>query len=241
MKRVAVALVALCGVAHAQDNPEAPPASHEGKEATPEIEDPSANFNFANIHYRDKDELGGPLGDGKMVDDKTGVTIAEEEPMSPPFLLALLNFGVLLLLLGKYLVPAGRKVAEERHDQIKTALDEAAKLRAQAEAKLGEYEARIAGVDAEIDKLVTGIRADAEADKRRILASAENQAAQLKRDAEQRIAAEIELARQQLTDEVAAAAAAAASKIVRERATADDQQRLVSTFTTGLRDLGGPS
>ena len=85
----------------------------------------------------------------------------------------------------------------ERHDTIKTALDEAAKLREQAADKLAEYEARIKDVDVEIKKLVEGIRADAEADKARILDNAAKQAAQLKKEAEQRIAAEIELARAQ--------------------------------------------
>jgi F-type H+-transporting ATPase subunit b len=234
MKRTLIILLALAGTAHAQESAEAP---HQTQEAA---EDPTKTFNFTNFGYRGKDEYGGAFGDGQMVDDKGNVVRdeegkpEEEEPMSPPFILALVNFGIFLLILAKYLAPAGRKVAEERHDQIKTALDEAAKLREQAQQKLNEYEKRIAGVDAEIEKLVAGIRADAEADKKRILEAAETQAAQMKRDAEQRIAAEIEQARAQLTEEVAAAAAAAAGKIVRERATADDQKRMVSTFIAGL-------
>ena len=47
-----------------------------------------------------------------------------------------------------------------------------------------------------VDALLKGMRADAEADKARILANAEKQAAATKRDAELRIAAEIERARQ---------------------------------------------
>ena len=52
----------------------------------------------------------------------------------------------------------------------------------------------------------------------------------MKRDAEQRIAAEIEIARAQLTSEVTAAAAAATEKLLREKVTPDDQHKLVSTF-----------
>jgi F-type H+-transporting ATPase subunit b len=159
--------------------------------------------------------------------------------MSPPFVLMLLNFGILLIILGKYGGPVARKLAAERHDAIKTALDEAAALKKQAADKLAEYEARIKDVDAEVKKLVDGIRADAEADKKRILEAAQVQAAAMKRDAEQRIAAEIELARAQLTKEVTAAAAGAAEKLLRDKVTSDDQNRLVSTFLSNMSSPAG--
>ena len=221
--------------AHAGPEGESPGAGHAEKE---HAEDPSQHFNLAGhwFDYKKYDEYGGPLGDGVMTDEKTGETVREEEPMSAPFVFALVNFAILLLLLGKYLAPAGKKVAQERHDAIKTALDEAAKLRDEAKHRLAEYEGRIAGLDGEIQKLVDGIRADAEADKKRILENAERQAAQMKRDAEQRIAAEIELARAQLQQEVAAAAASAATALVRDKSTPDDQKRLVSSF---ISNLGG--
>lgn len=155
--------------------------------------------------------------------------------MSPPFVLMLLNFGILLLILAKFGGPVARKLAQERHDQIKVALDEAAKLREQAAAKLAEYETRIKDVDAEVTKLVDGIRADAEADKKRILEAAAAQAAQMKRDAELRIAAEIELARASLQREVAVAASTATEKMLKEKVTGDDQNKLVSTFISNVQ------
>ena len=157
--------------------------------------------------------------------------------MSPPFTFMLINFGILLWLIGKYGAPVAKKLAEDRHDQIKDALDEAAKLRDQAAKKLAEFETRIKGVDAEIKALVDGIRKDAETDKARILEAAAAQAAQMKRDAELRIAAEIDLARAQLTQEVTAAAVTATEKILKDKATPDDQRTLVSTF---ISNLGAP-
>lgn len=229
--------------AQTEENPEAGRATHEaaGDSATAEGPgseqhegedhgDPSKHFNFTNFSFRGKDELGGKYGDGEMKDEATGAVTHEEEPMSPPFVLMLLNFGILLFILGKWGSPVARKVAAERHDQIKTALDEAAALKQQAADKLAEYEARIKDVDAEVKKLVDGIRADAESDKKRILEAASVQAAAMKREAEQRIAAEIELARAALTKEVTAAAAGATEKLLREKISADDQNKLVSTF-----------
>ncbi|HEX8107594.1 MAG TPA: hypothetical protein VF516_07680 [Kofleriaceae bacterium] len=206
--------------------------------------DPSRHFNYVGIQpghlfdYSGKDELGGPLGDGKMTDPATGQTVHEEEPASPPFVFVLINFAILLGILAKWGAPLARKTAQERHDLIKTALDEAARLRQQAADKLADYEARLLAADAEIKLLVEGMRADADKEKQRILAAAEAQAAQMARDAEQRIAAEIELARAQLTREVTAAAAAATEKLLREKLTAGDQQQLVAGFIAGVQDSG---
>ena len=258
-KLVIASLLAGAPLAYAQEQT-APPADHPGTAGSGAQppghgeahaggahhgghEDPSKHFNWAGnwFSYSKKDVYGGPLGDGKMVDHDGNVVMhadpktgemkpAEEETMSPPFLFMLLNFGILLIILAKYGGPAARKIAQERHDLIKTALDEAARLREQAQQKLTEYETRIKDVDAEVKKLVDGIRADAEADKARILEAASKQAAQMKRDAEQRIAAEIELARQQLQREVAAAASGATEKLLREKMTGDDQTKLVTSF-----------
>lgn len=213
-------------------------------EADAEQADPTKHFNYVGIQpghvfdYRGKDELGGPFGDGKMVDPATGRELHEEEPASPPFVFMLLNFAILLGLLAWKGRPVAQKAAAERHDLIKTALDEAARLRKQAADKLAEYESRLADADAEIKKLVDGMRVDAENDKKRILAAAAAQAAQMKRDAELRIAAEIELARAQLLREVTAAAVAATEKLLRENMTAGDQQTLVSAFIADVQQAG---
>lgn len=225
-----------------ENNPPTESPYGEGQEGAPgeggEIEDPSKHFNFTDFSYRGKDEFGGPIGDGKMEEknDKGEVVhvVREEEPMSPPFVLMLVNFGLLLVILGKYGWPVATKMSEDRSDQIKTALDEAAAIRDKARAKLAEYESRTANLDADMKKLVDGIRADAEADKARILAQAETQAAQMKRDADLRIAAELELARAQLTKEVTAAAAAATEKLLRTNVTATDQNNLVGKFISQL-------
>lgn len=200
--------------------------------------DPSKHFNFfgSPFEHSKKDITGGPYGDGKNQNAATGETVeGEEEAMSAPFIFMVLNFAILLALLSKFARPAARKLAADRHDQIKTALDEAAKLRKQAADKLAEYETKLKAADDEIAKLIAGMRADAEADKVRIRQAAERQAAQTKHDAELHIAAEIALARAALTREVTAAATAAAEKILRDKMTAADQQQLVGAFIGELQ------
>lgn len=205
--------------------------------------DPTQHFNFFGFSYRGKDEYGGKFGDGQMVDPKTGQVVrdehgkaAEEEPMSPPFVFMVLNFLLLMGILVWKGGPIVKSLAAERHDQIKNALDEAAKLRQQAADKLAEYESKLADADTQIKNLVDGMKKDAEADKARILENAERQAAQMKKDAETRIAAEIELARAQLTREVTAAAAAATEKLLREKMQPADQATLVGNFISNVQE-----
>lgn len=241
---LAAAIIGAPAIAHAQaENQVAVPAegaapteaAAEGGhgEAHGGHADPTKHFNFFSIGYRNKDVAGGKMGDGKLGDEPLAPG-HEEEPMSAPFVLMLLNFGILLVILAKLGGPAARKMAETRSDEIKGALDEAAKLRKQASAKLDEYNSKLAASEAEMDALLKGMRADAEADKARILANAEKQAAATKRDAELRIAAEIERARTELAREVALAAATAAEKLLREKINAADQGSLVDGF---IRDV----
>ena len=220
MKKLVVLAVAFAASSAraqpAEEREPGPPHIDAASEEHGVDEDPSRDFNISNFSWK-----GEKLPDG--------------EDKSPPFVLLLANFAILLVILAKYGRPAARKLAEERHDQIKNALDEAKQLRDAAAKKLAEYEGRIKSLDGDIQKLVDGIKADAEADKVRILAAAEAQAALMKRDAELRIAAEIEQARAELTREVTAAAAAATEKLLRDKTTPDDQSRLVKTFIEGVR------
>ena len=248
LKKLLPLLIVLVPVlAHAQpDSPEAARATTEASELNPEPVDPTEHFNWFGFEkghlfdYIGKDEYGGKFGDDTMT-DKHGNVVKnekgekeEEEPASPPFIFMLINFGIFLLILGKTLWPAAQKMSAERHDQINTALEEAAKLREQAQKKLSEYEARIKDVDAEVKKIIDDIRAAADEDKKRILENAERQAKQMKHDAELRIAAEIEMARHSLAKEVAAAAATATEKLLKDKTTPDDQKKLVGNFISGM-------
>ncbi len=217
-------------------------AGHEAAGHGGGHEDPSQNFNWFKgipFGYYSLDAKGGPLGDGKLGTgpDAPTVSAADEEKMSAPFILMFVNFGILLLILAKFAGPAARKMAESRSDQIKNALEESAKLRQQASAKLEEYKTKLADADAQINKMVADMRASADADKTRILDNAAKQAEALKRDAEARIAAEIARARIELKREVSIAAAAAAEKMLRERVTGADQTKLVDTFIADLMQV----
>lgn len=158
------------------------------------------------------------------------------EHIPPGFIFMLLNFAILLFILGKFGGGALSKYADKRHEEVKKALEEGARLRKEAEEMVAEYSKRISGVDAEIDELISGARSDAEKEKARIIEAAEAQAEALQKDAENRIAAEIAAARHKLETEVIAAAIAAAEEILAKKTTSADQTKLVDNFIATLGD-----
>lgn len=232
MKRALVIAIVCLFATAASAQPEAEPTAHgaggEGHEPAgtghDEHGDPSKSFNwlghpapFGSSSYNNLDQHGGSLQAG-------------EEHMSVPFVLVLVNFGIILFLLGWKVGPMARQMAEKRSDDIKGALDEAARLRDEAKAKLEEYSGKLRQAESEIDTMIKQMRADADAERKRIIANAEEQAALFKKDAADRIRAEIERAHVVLQREVVAAATAVAEQLLRDKTTPADQAKLIDAF-----------
>jgi F-type H+-transporting ATPase subunit b len=246
VKRLAI-LALLCVPTLASAQPaemEGGHAPEHGAEHEAGHHDPSQEFNwvshpmpFGSDSYKKFDAKGGPLGDGAMGIEKRPLAPGEEEePMSVPFIFVLINFGLVLILLGKKAGPIATSMASTRSDEIKTALDEAARLRNAAKDKLDEYSTKLKTAESEIDQMITTMRETAESDRQRIIAAAEAQAALLQKDAAERIAAEIERARVVLRREVVMAASGVAEKLLREKTTATDQSNLVDAFLKDVND-----
>jgi F-type H+-transporting ATPase subunit b len=150
----------------------------------------------------------------------------------PPFGWALVNFVVFLGVLSRILWKPLKAGWEKKHDTIKHDLDEASRLRKEAEAKLAEYTKKVSHVDDEVKALLEQLRRDAE-----------QEALRLKAEADRQIKVEIERARAELRKETVDAALKAAEQILRSRITNDDQQRLADKYVAGVEAnrVGGAS
>lgn len=177
-------------------------------------------INWTQFHFG-KDIHGGELQAG-------------EEPMPPGLLFGLFNFAVFIGILVKFAGPKLATYLRTRHDTIKEQLEEAARLRLEAEKKLAEYTTRISAVDAEVKTLIEEIRAESEAEKEQIRQQAAAHAAAVKRDADARVESEIARARLVLEREVVAAAVSAAERVLRSRTEPADHARMFDTFVTSL-------
>ncbi len=191
-----------------------------------EGEGPQAHVNLTDFGYKNKDVHGEPLKDGSS------------ERMAPPLVAQMINFVIFLGLLIFFAGPKIRQHLNKQHSDVKTALEEAAVMKAEAAAKLEEYKKRIADIDREVDELVTTIKSEAEAERTRIVAEAEQQSASLRRDAEERISASIGRAKNDLESEVVAAAIAAAEGALTKHINDTDHQSLVEQFIVELDSDG---
>ncbi len=151
--------------------------------------------------------------------------------------LQLLNFGVLVFILVKFGGPAIGKALAARHQQLKADLAAAATARAEAEARLKQQEARLAALEQEIEGIRTGVKAEAEAEKARLIALAEERAKRIKEETSFVLEQQIKEAEARLRREVAQAAVDLAEQMVKKSLGPSDQQRLVDSF---VADVAAP-
>jgi F-type H+-transporting ATPase subunit b len=155
--------------------------------------------------------------------------------------LQFLNFGVLVAILVFFGGKAVNKALRARHEQLKTDLASAAELRAAAEAKLARQEARLGSLEAEIAELRRNLKAEAEAEKARLVAAGEERAARIKAETGFLIDQQVREAEERLRRESADAALKIAEDILRRAIGPDDQRRLLDTFVGDVERGGAPA
>ena len=141
---------------------------------------------------------------------------------------------VIAIMLWKKVPAAIGRALDRKIEGIREQLDEAKRLRAEAEALRSEYEARQAGAAAEAAALLDGARREADA----IRVQAETDAASLierrTRMAEDKIAAAERAALAAVRAKAVDAAAAAAERLIRDRHDAGADRAMVDETIAGL-------
>ena len=147
---------------------------------------------------------------------------------------ALAMVAVFLLMLWKKVPAAIGKALDRKIAGIRQQLDEAAQLRAEAEALRAEYEAKAAAADAEAATMIARAQTEAEG----IVRQAETDAAALverrTRMAEDKIAAAERAAVDEVRARAATAATAAAETLIRDRLDATGDKAMVDATIAEL-------
>ncbi len=139
--------------------------------------------------------------------------------------------GLVLFALGKVVPPFLRK----RRAAIVDGLEEARQLEDAAEAKHAEYTERIENLDAELARLREEFKRAGLEERDRMVADASLRAEKMRAEARFLIDQQMKQLREDLTREAVEAAVAAAEKILRERSTTADQQRLADEYLARLK------
>jgi len=155
------------------------------------------------------------------------------------FILGLVAFSIVLIVMAKVALPSIKKALEERTDAIEGGLQRAAEAETEANKLLDDYKQQISGAQDE----AAAIRAKAEADGKTIVAEAKSQAelerAAIAQRAEAQLVAERSQTVASLRQDVGGIAVDLAGRIV--GATLEDDDRanaVVDEFITGLEEAG---
>lgn len=171
-----------------------------------------------------------------------GATTADGVPHAEPSALgfdatawvALAMIAVIAIMLWKKVPTAIGKALDKKIAVIREQLDEAANLRAEAEALKAEYEAKAAQADAEAETMLTRARGEADAIVEQARAESAALVERRTRMAEDKIAAAERAAIAEIRAKAASAAAKAAEALIRERHDAAADKAMIDQTIEGL-------
>ena len=156
---------------------------------------------------------------------------------SPDFQGTLVNFGALVLLIAWVIRKKGNPALAERRKQVEAELEEAQRLRAEAEQRHMETATRLEKLDQEMVQIRADMIKAGEAERDRIVAQAEEKAARMRKDARFLIEQQVKQLREDVTREAASAAVAAAQGLLQESTTDSDQDRLAEAYLDRLDEV----
>lgn len=179
-----------------------------------------------------------------LIGEKDGVepSLLWRAPGTPPPLLAMLiNTGILGYLLLRFGARPVRDALKKRKLTIMQGMDDAARMKQEATARLRELEEKLEHIDDEVARVRREMKDAGEAERVRVLAEAKERRVRVERDARLVIEQELKAAHEKLLFETARAAVEGARRTLQESLTAEDHRRLaeeyVKSFDGALRQV----
>ena len=173
-----------------------------------------------------------------MIGTKEGVepSVAFRPPEMPaPFGALLLNAAILYFILFKLLGKPILDGLRTRKETILRGMDDAARMKRDAETRLEDYEEKLDHIDDEIVRVRNEMREAGQLERERILKDAKERRARMERDAKILIEQELKAAREELMREAVRAAVSSAQSTLQAKISSSDQQRLADEYIGGLR------
>jgi len=193
-----------------------PPVSNGSHPATGDAEEGHAAPGHSELTGATEDHGGGHVEPTALYFDASGWV-------------ALAMIAVFLVLLWKRVPSAIGKALDRKIATIRQQLDEAAQLRAEAEAIRAEYQAKAAQADAEAATMIERARTEAEGIVRQAQSDAAALVERRTRMAEDKIAAAERAAVDEVRARAASAATQAAESLIRERLDDNADKAMVDT------------
>lgn len=141
-----------------------------------------------------------------------------------------INFIALLIILVKFLAKPIMNSLSSRQERIAAELADISARRDEAERSYVAFTAKLAGMEKEMERVISQATAQAQIESERILAEAERAAEDIKRQAQAAVQGEMEDAKRRLREEVAEEAAKMAEELIKKNLTAADQEAITEQY-----------
>ena len=163
---------------------------------------------------------------------------AATEEKQPNIVLLWINFAILAAGLGYLVSKNVPPLLRARSEEIQTGMQESARLKAEAGARLKEIERRLSGIVSDIEKLRVELINEMNTEGSRLRAETERMATRVHHQAEQEIQFMLKTGRLELKTFSAQLAIDLASERIQARMNPEVQQRMVDAFIGDLHKDG---
>ncbi|HEY5998929.1 MAG TPA: ATP synthase F0 subunit B [bacterium] len=145
-----------------------------------------------------------------------------------------LDVAIIAFFAFKYLSKPITQAMAARSDAVRAAVEEATAGRRAAEARLAEFQAKAAGLEAEIEAMRVQASADMERERALLIEEGRTASERIAQHARDTIRQEVAKARAELHREAAQLAVQAATASVKAQITAADHQRILDEYAASL-------
>jgi F-type H+-transporting ATPase subunit b len=142
----------------------------------------------------------------------------------------LVSFVVLFVIMQKFAFPAVQKSMQARTERIRSNLDEAERVKGEAQSILDDYQRQLADARNESNRIIEEARQTADQLRQDLMARAEADAAELRQRTQDDLRLAQERALADLRAKVAEIAILAAEKVIERNLDRDTQTALVESF-----------
>jgi F-type H+-transporting ATPase subunit b len=166
--------------------------------------------------------------------------LAKENPLIPPLgeiIIGLIAFGILVLVVMKYVAPRFEQVFRARREAIEGGIERAEAMQAEAREALERYRAQLAEARTEAAQIRDQARAEGQQILEELRTQAQEESARILARGEEQLAASRQQVVNQLRGEIGALAVDLAGRVVGE--SLEDQARRSGTVDRFLDQLDG--
>lgn len=167
---------------------------------------------------------------GALLAGAAGPALASEGGGAGDLFYPVLNLLLLIAVLVYFARQPIQRFFADRRDGVQEELKRAADLREEAARRCAEWQRKLVGLDAEIERIRALSRERTELERERMLADARAAAERIRADAGAAVQQELRNAREQLREEAADLAIGLASERLRGEVSGADRDRLLDEF-----------